>query len=376
VLPHLIQDFVAGNAATAAEYIGLFGTSWAIMQFFASPIIGALSDRFGRRPVILLSNLGLGLDYIVMALAPGLWWLLLGRLISGITSASIASSYAYVADISTPDKRAGGFGLLGAAFGLGFVLGPALGGVLADIAPRLPFWVAAGMSLTNFLYGLFVLPESLAPDKRMAFAWRRANPVGSLKLLRRHRELLGIAGVYLLSNLAHASLPSVFVIATAYRYGWSASYVGYVLAVVGICSMIVQGGLVQPIVARIGEARTLLLSLSAGAVAFAVYGLAPIGLLFFIGIPIMSIWGMTGPASQGLMSRLVGVDEQGQLQGASASLRSITDIVGPTLFSITFANFIRPGTPLHLPGAPFLLAALLLLAALQLTWRVAFAPPR
>jgi DHA1 family tetracycline resistance protein-like MFS transporter len=376
VLPHLIQDFVAGNAATAAEYIGLFGTSWAVMQFFASPIIGALSDRFGRRPVILLSNLGLGLDYIVMALAPGLWWLLLGRLISGVTSASIASSYAYVADVSTPDKRAAGFGLLGAAFGLGFVLGPALGGVLADIAPRLPFWVAAGMSLTNFLYGLFVLPESLAPDKRMAFAWRRANPIGSLKLLRRHRELLGIAGVYLLSNLAHAALPSVFVIATAYRYGWSATYVGYVLAVVGVCSMIVQGGLVRPIVARIGEARTLLLSLSAGAVAFAVYGLAPTGILFFVGIPIMSIWGMTGPASQGLMSRLVGVDEQGQLQGASASLRSITDIVGPTLFSLTFANFIRPGTPLHLPGAPFLLAALLLAFALLLTWRVAFAPAR
>jgi MFS transporter, DHA1 family, tetracycline resistance protein len=370
VLPHLIQDFVAGNAATAAEYIGLFGTSWAIMQFFASPIIGALSDRFGRRPVILLSNLGLGLDYVVMALAPSLWWLLLGRLISGVTSASIASSYAYVADVSTPDKRAAGFGLLGAAFGLGFVLGPALGGVLADIAPRLPFWVAAGMSLTNFFYGLLVLPESLSPDKRMAFAWRRANPIGSLKLLRRHRELLGIAGVYLLSNLAHAALPSVFVIATAYRYGWSATYVGYVLAVVGVCSMIVQGGLVQPIVGRLGEARTLLVSLSAGAVAFAVYGLASTDLLFLAGIPIMSIWGMTGPASQGLMSRLVGVDEQGQLQGASASLRSITDIIGPTLFSLTFASFIRPDTPLHLPGAPFLLAALLLLAALALTWSV------
>jgi MFS transporter, DHA1 family, tetracycline resistance protein len=370
VLPHLIQDFVAGDAATAAEYIGLFGTAWAVMQFFASPIIGALSDRFGRRPVILLSNLGLGLDYIVMALAPTLWWLLLGRLISGITSASIASSYAYVADISAPDKRAGGFGMLGAAFGLGFVLGPALGGVLADIAPRLPFWVAAGMSLANFLYGMFVLPESLPPGKRMRFAWRRANPVGSLKLLRRHRELLGIAGVYFLSNLAHVSLPSVFVIATAYRYGWSATTVGYVLAVVGICSMIVQAGLVQPVVARLGEARTLLLSLSAGAVAFAIYGLAPTDILFFVGIPIMSIWGMTGPASQGLMSRHAGVDEQGQLQGAAASLRSITDIVGPSLFSLTFAGFIRPETPLHLPGAPFLLAALLLVAAMLLTWRV------
>ena len=370
VLPHLIQDFVAGDAARAAEYIGLFGTSWAIMQFFASPIIGALSDRFGRRPVILLSNLGLGLDYIVMALAPSLWWLLLGRLISGVTSASIASSYAYVADVSAPEKRAGAFGLLGAAFGLGFVLGPALGGVLAEIAPRLPFWVAACLSLTNFLYGAFVLPESLPSDKRMAFNWRRANPLGSLKLLRRHRELLGIAGVYFLSNLAHAALPSVFVIATAYRYGWSAADVGYVLAAVGICSMIAQAGLVRPIVARLGEARTLLISLSAGIVAFALYGIAPTGLLFLIGIPIMSIWGMTGPASQGLMSRHVGVDEQGQLQGAAASLRSLTDILGPGLFTLAFAHFIRPAAPIHLPGAPFFLSALLLAAALALTWRV------
>jgi len=370
VLPHLIQDFVAGDAANAAEYIGLFGTSWAVMQFFASPIIGALSDRFGRRPVILLSNLGLGLDYIVMALAPTLWWLFVGRLISGVTSASIASSYAYVADVSAPEKRAGAFGMLGAAFGLGFVLGPALGGALADISPRLPFWVAAGLSLTNFLYGVFVLPESLPPDKRMAFAWRRANPLGSLKLLRRHRELLGIAGVYLLSNLAHASLPSVFVIATAYRYGWSATTVGYVLAAVGVCSMIVQAGLVQPIVARLGEARTLLISLSAGIVAFAVYGLAPTDLLFLVGVPIMSIWGMTGPASQGMMSRRVGVHEQGQLQGAAASLRSMTDIIGPSLFAFTFAAFIGPAAPFHQPGAPFLLAALLLALALLLTWRV------
>lgn len=370
VLPHLIQDFVGGDAATAAEYIGLFGTSWAVMQFFASPVIGALSDRFGRRPVILLSNLGLGLDYVVLAVAPSLWWLLLGRLISGVTSASIASSYAYVADISTPDKRAGAFGMLGAAFGLGFVLGPALGGVLADIAPRLPFWVAAGLSLTNFLYGVFVLPESLPPDKRMAFAWRRANPLGSFKLLRRHRELLGVAGVYFLSNLAHASLPSVFVIATAYRYGWSAADVGYVLAAVGVCSMIAQAGLVRPVVARFGEARTLLISLSAGIVAFAVYGLAPTDLLFLIGVPIMSIWGMTGPASQGLMSRRVDIHEQGQLQGAAASLRSMTDIIGPSLFTLSFAAFIRPTTPLHLPGAPFLLAAVLLAVALALTWRV------
>ena len=375
VLPSLIESFT-GDTARAAEFIGLFGTAWAVMQFFASPIIGALSDRFGRRPVILLSNLGLGLDYIVMALAPTLSWLFVGRIISGITSASIASSYAYVADVSTPERRAGAFGLLGAAFGFGFVFGPALGGLLADIAPRLPFWAAGGLSLANFCYGLFVLPESLPVEKRMAFAWRRANPLGSLKLLRRHRELLAIAGVYFLSNLAHASLPSVFVISTGYCFDWSPSYVGLVLAFVGVCSMIVQGGLVHPVVNRLGEARTLLISLAAGVVAFSIYGLAAAPLLFLIGVPITSIWGMTGPASQGLMSRRVGADEQGQLQGAAASLRSLTDILGPGLFTLTFAHFIRPSAPVHLPGAPFFLSALLLAAALTLTWRVTRDPGR
>jgi DHA1 family tetracycline resistance protein-like MFS transporter len=370
VLPHLIEDFLAGDTARAAEYIGLFGTAWAVMQFFASPVLGALSDRFGRRPVILLSNLGLGLDYILMALAPNLAWLFAGRLVSGVTSASIASSYAYVADVTAPDKRAAAFGLLGAAFGFGFVFGPALGGLLASFDPRLPFWVAAALSLANFCYGLLVLPESLPPEKRMSFAWHRANPLGALRLLRRHRELLGIAGVYLLSNLAHASLPAIFVIATGYRYGWSEAYVGVVLATVGVCAMIVQGGLVRPIVGRLGEVRTLLISLSAGAIAFAVYGAAPAGALFLIGVPIMAFWGMTGPASQGLMSKRIGVDEQGQLQGAAASLRSIAEIIGPGLFALVFAAFIRPAAPIHLPGAPFLLAALLLAAALALTRRV------
>jgi MFS transporter, DHA1 family, tetracycline resistance protein len=219
VLPKLVVDFVGGDAVEGARVYGLFGTVWALMQFAFSPVQGALSDRFGRRPVILISNFGLGLDYVVMALAPSLSWLFLGRVISGITAASISTSYAYIADVTPADKRAARFGLLGAAFGMGFVLGPALGGFTGAVDPRLPFWIAAGLSLANALYGFFVLPESLPPERRSAFAWRRANPVGALTLLRSQAALIGLAGVNFLGNLAHAALPSVSVLYMMYRYG-------------------------------------------------------------------------------------------------------------------------------------------------------------
>src|SRR3984885_8898430 len=221
VLPKLIEDFMHGNTARAAEYVGLFATVWAAMQFLFSPVLGALSDRFGRRPVILLSNFGLGLDYIVMALAPNVGWLFIGRVISGITAASFSTASAYIADVAPPDKRAGGYGMISAAFGLGFVLGPAMGGVLGNIDPRLPFWVAAGFSFLNFGYGLLVLPESLSPERRERFSWRRANPMGSLKLLRSNRELFGLAIVNFLGNTAHEALPTTFVLYAMYRYGWN-----------------------------------------------------------------------------------------------------------------------------------------------------------
>ena len=215
---------------------GVFGTAWALMQFLFSPVLGSLSDRFGRRPIILLSNFGLGLDYILMALAPNLRWLFVGRVISGITAASISTAGAYIADVTPPEQRAAKFGLLGAAFGAGFVVGPALGGLLGDISPRLPFWVAAGFSLTNGLYGLFVLPESLKRERRTPFSWRKANPVGALKLLRSHHELWGFTWVTFLSNLAHAALPSVAVLYMGYRYNWDTKAVGLLLAGVGVCS--------------------------------------------------------------------------------------------------------------------------------------------
>ena len=250
ILPKLIERFVAGDTAYAAQIYGLFTTVWALMQFLFSPLLGALSDRFGRRPVVLLSNLGLGLDYLLMAWAPSLAWLFVGRVLSGMTSASFTTANAYIADVTEPDARAGAFGMLGAAFGIGFVLGPAFGGYLGAIDLRLPFWVAAGLSIGNFLYGVIVLPESLPRDKRGPFRLSRANPLGALRLLSAHRELAGLAAVIFLYHLAHWSLPSMFVLYADHRYGWDARMIGWTLAAVGVCSMIVQAGLVKPVVAQ------------------------------------------------------------------------------------------------------------------------------
>jgi DHA1 family tetracycline resistance protein-like MFS transporter len=290
--------------------------------------------------------------------------------ISGITAASVPTATAYISDVTPPEKRAGAFGLLGAAFGIGFVLGPALGGILGAISPRLPFWVAAGFSLVNAMYGLMVLPESLPLERRSRFQWKRANPVGSLKLLRSHPELFGLAGANFMSYLAHEVLPSMFVLYATYRYGWSERTVGLTLAAVGVCSGTVQGALVAPIVGRMGERRVLLLGLLFGIAGFAGFGLAPTGILFCCAVPLISLWGLSGPAAQGLMTRRVSPSEQGQLQGANGSLRGISGLIGPGLFTLTFAGFISPQTKVHLPGAPFLLASLVLIIAMFLAWRV------
>ena len=372
VLPRLVADFLHGNTARAAEMIGLFGTLWAFMQFISSPVLGLLSDRFGRRRVILLSNLGLGLDYIVMAIAPTISWLFVGRLFSGITSASITAANAYISDVTPAEKRARAFGMIGAAFGIGFVLGPALGGWLGARNPRLPFWFAAGCSLLNALYGLLVLPESLPPEKRQTrFDWTKANPVGALLLLLSHTELLGLAAVNFLGYVAHEVYATVFVLYVAYRYGWGEVAIGSSLAVVGIASMIIMAGVIGPVVKRFGERRTLFAGLLLGALGFALFGWAPVGWLFMLAIPINCLWALAGPPSQSMMTQRVSASEQGQLQGAIGSVRSIAMIVGPSIFSVTFAFFIAPGRPLHLPGAPWYLAALLLIAALAVAFAVA-----
>jgi len=364
-----VVDFAGGDTAHGATIFGLFGTAWALMQFIFSPVLGALSDRYGRRRVILISNFGLGLDYILMALAPNLLWLFIGRLISGVSSASISTAYAYIADVTPADKRAAAFGLLGAAFGLGFILGPGIGGILGSIDPRLPFWLAAALSLLNALYGWLVLPESLPPEKRSGFSWRRANPIGALKLLGAHQGLGGLAAIAFLSNLAHVVLSSTFVLYAGYRYGWNERDIGLTLAGVGVCSALVQGGLVRPFVARYGERAALLTGLACGIIGFALFGLAQTPHIFLVGIIFSALWGLTGPAAQGLMTRRVGASTQGRLQGANSSLTGIAQMVGPTVFTGTFAVFIGNPHGWHVPGAPFLLAGLILCAALALAWR-------
>lgn len=369
VLPKLIVAFEGGAMAEAARMTGVFGFVWAAMQFVCAPVLGALSDRFGRRPVVLLSNFGLGLDYLVMALAPTLSWLFLGRVISGITASSFPTASAYVADVTPPDERAARFGMLGAAFGLGFIVGPAAGGLLGGIDLRLPFWVAAGLSLVNAAYGFFILPESLPAERRARLQWRHANPMGSLTLLRSTPTLLGLAAVAFLYYVAHEAMPSLFVLYTDYRYAWSERQIGLALAVIGVCSTIVAALLVRPIVARLGERRALFVGLASWVLSSIAFGLAPTGLLFLFGIPLASLGGLIGPSMQALTSRRVSGSEQGRLQGALSSLRGIAMMLGPLLFTQAFATGLRRGGR-PLSGVAFLLEALLVLASFAIAQRV------
>lgn len=366
VLPRLIESFLGGNAASAAQMLGLFGTVFAGMQFIFSPVLGSLSDRYGRRPIVLLSNFGLGFDYLLMAWAPALNWLFLGRVISGLTSSSIPTAMAYMADVTPRERRAAAFGMLSAAFGLGFVLGPAVGGILGNISTRLPFWTAGCLSLLNGLYGTFILPESLVPENRMAFSWKRANPVGSLSMLRRGSMLL-IAGVLLLGYVAQQSLMNVYVIYADYRYGWSNRTVGLSLAVIGVCSALYGGLLVKPTVARLGELRTIAIGLIGGAIGYSMFGLSQTGIIFWFGIPMLNMMSLTWPSAQGVLSHMTGAAEQGQLQGAINSLRGIAGLVGPSLFTYIFSKSIGTHAIIHLPGSPFFTAAAMLLIALALS---------
>ncbi len=370
VLPNLIIQFEAGNISRAASMTGIFGFAWATMQFIFSPLLGALSDRFGRRPIILLSCAGLGLDYIFMALAPSLRWLFVGRLISGITASNISTAFAYVTDVTTAEKRAKQFGLLTAAFGLGFIIGPAVGGLLGSISLRLPFWVAAGLSLTNAVYGFFILPESLPREKRSTKGLHMANPLASLTLLRSHPELAGLAVVMTLYYLAHQVLPSIFVLFAVYRFNWNEKMVGWSLAAVGIAVSIVSGGLVGPIVKRVGERSSVLLGLTFGVMSFLGFALAYRGWMVFAAIPFLGLWGIAAPSVQSIMSRHVDPTSQGKLQGAINSLRSISGMFGPLLFSQVFALATAPQNNHPRPGAPWALAAGLLATSLVVAYFV------
>lgn len=365
VLPELIKKFSGDNFEVASHYHGWFVTVWAMMQFIFSPILGALSDRFGRRPVILLSCLGLGLDYILMALAPNLTWLFIGRVLSGITAASFSTAGAYIADVTPADKRAASYGMLGAAFGLGFVIGPAMGGVLGEINLRLPFWVAAFLTILNAVYGAFVLPESLSKENRTSFSWRRANPLGSLKLLRSHPELLGLASIMLLYQLSHQVFQTVFVFYTTYRYHWTEKTTGLTLMVVGLMSVLMQGGVVRRTAPKLGERRMLIIALTFGAIGYLIYAIAPNGWVFWLGIPVFSLVSYFSAAIQGLMTRRVSASEQGQLQGANSSIMGIAGMIGPWIFANIFSIAIHEGSEVNLPdGLPFMFAAALHVVAL------------
>jgi len=377
VLPKLVLGFLGNNMTRAANWNGIFLTVFAAMQFFFSPIIGVLSDRFGRRPVLLFSSLGLGVDYVVMALAPTIGWLFLGRVISGITASSIPTAFAYIADVTSKEKRAGAFGLIGAAFGIGFTLGPAIGGIVGNDNPRMAFWVAAGFSLTNWLYGFFFVPESLGRAQRKHFTWRRANPVGSLVLLRSHPDLWKLATIQFLAYLSH-EIFAIWALYAIYRFGWGPRSIGESLFVVGVCTAAISGGLTGLIVKWLGEKRTLYTGQFFGAVGMMVAGLARTGAVYVASIPIISMWNISFPAAQGIMTHHVSEREQGELQGAISSLRSIAFVIGPFLFSWTFAWFIDPKHAFQLPGAGYYLAAALLFTAMLMATRIrqpSFAAP-
>lgn len=367
VLPNLIKQFNHGSTADAAMWNTLFQVSWGLMQFFIGPVLGMLSDRFGRRPVLLISSFGLFVDFLFMAFAPSLQWLYVGRLINGATAASFSTGNAYIADITPPEKRAGRFGLMGAAFGIGFALGPGLGGVMTKVhldflpvhdALRMPFILAGALTLINFLYGFFVLPESLAQQHRLkALTWKRANPVAAFAFLLGKGELIGLAAIYFLFQLAHTSLPAVMVLYGGYRYGWTPDVLGYVFLASGVTMIIVQVGLIRRIVASIGERGAVLGGLAAAFVGFSIYAFADKPWIYFLAIPVFAFNGLLMPGLQALMTRRVGPSEQGRLQGVNQGIQGVGSIIANLIFGPAFAFAVRHNAELHLPGLPYLIAA-------------------
>lgn len=369
ILPRLIQQMEGGNVSAASHMVGWLTSIYAFMQFFFAPVLGSLSDRFGRRPVILISLLGSSVDYLMMAFAPTLPWFFLGRLVNGLSGANITAATAYIADISPPEKRAANFGIIGAAFGLGFILGPALGGWLGEHNLRLPFYTAAALTLVNFLYGCFVLPESLAPENRRNFSWARANPVGSLRALGHYPIVLRLAASLFLVNVAQFMLHSIWALYTGYRYDWSPKQIGWSLAFVGLMAAIVQGGLARKIIPRLGETRSLLIGFVIVALSYFGYALCTQGWMLYPVLGLACLGGIGTPAVQGLISRNTPDNEQGAVQGALTSLASLGQIIAPLLSTRLFGYFITPQAPIHLPGASFLVSGVLTILALVLAER-------
>jgi MFS transporter, DHA1 family, tetracycline resistance protein len=369
VIPRLIEQLTQSNLSEASRYGGWLMFAYAIMQFLFSPVLGGLSDRFGRRPVLLFSLLGLGIDYIFMALAPGIIWLFVGRLIAGIGGASITTATAYIADISPPEKRAQNFGLVGVAFGLGFIIGPVLGGVFSQWGIRVPFFIASGLALLNFLYGYFILPESLALENRRKFEWKRANPIGSLMHLKRYPVVSGLVASLILIYIASHAVQSNWTYFTMLKFGWNEKMVGYSLGFVGVIVAIVQGGIIRIAIPKLGQKRSVYIGLILYIFGMFLFAIAPEGWMMYAILIPYALGGICGPALQGIISGSVPGNEQGELQGALTSLISITSIVGPLLMNNLFAYFTRPTAPVYFPGAPFLMGSFLILLSLLFSLR-------
>lgn len=360
VLPGLIKQFLGNDTSLAGQYYGFIGATYALMQFTCAPIMGTLSDRFGRRPILLASLFGLGVDFLIQGCAPNIAWLFVGRLLAGAMGASITTANAYVADVSTPETRARNFGLVGMMFGLGFIFGPSLGGVLGSFHLRLPFFVAAGLALLNWMYGFFVLPESLPREKRAKPNWAKANPLGAISRLNAYPAVAGLAAAFCCMSLAQRGLENVWVLFTNAKFGWDERTNGLTLGLVGLMAVIVQGGLVRPIIARFGERRALLAGLAVSTLAFLGYGLAPYGWMIPCIIVFGSLGGITGPAVQSIVTGTVDPSEQGAIQGALTSLMSLTNIIAPLLFTAgLFSYFTSERAVIRLPGAPLLVGSLL-----------------
>ncbi len=364
ILPKLVEELAGGGAETGAYLYGVLLGLYALMQFLFAPILGSLSDWVGRRPVILLSLLGAGLDYFLLAWAPTLGWFFIGRIISGITGANISAASAYIADISPPEKRAANFGIIGAAFGLGFAVGPALGGWLGTFGLRVPFIAAGVLTLINWAYGMFVLPESLKPENKRKFSWKRSNPINALLDLKRYPIVYGLAATYFLLNLGHQVFPATWVLYTGHRFGWGTREAGLSLALVGVMAMIVQGGLARRIIPKFGERKTAVFGMLISMVTLAAYGEVPSGWMIFPIIVIGAFGGLTTPAVQGIISRAVGDDEQGGIQGSLASLQSVAGFIGPIIMTLLYGHFISESVSYRHPGAPYFFAALLTVLAL------------
>jgi DHA1 family tetracycline resistance protein-like MFS transporter len=363
VFPELIGRLTGANISHVSQWGGWLTIVYAVMQFICAPIIGNMSDRYGRRPVLLVSLLGFSIDYLFMAFAPTIWWLFLSRLIAGVTGASITTASAYIADVSTPQTRAQNFGMLGAAFGLGFIIGPSLGGFLAEFGLKVPFLSAAGLCLDNALYGYFVLPESLSPEHRRKFEWKRANPFGSLVHLKKYPAVLGLIGALVLVYIAAHSLQSTWTYINLERFHWSKKLLGLSLGVVGVMTMIVQGGLIRYIHPRLGNERSVYVGLTIYSIGMMSFAFANQSWMMFAFMVPYCLGGIAGPALQAILSGHIPPNEQGELQGALTSMMSASSIVGPLVMTNLFAFFTRPGAPLHFSGAPFFLGSLLLLAS-------------